>query len=294
MLLTTPAASAWQAEQPRLFGIAYRMLGTVTDAEDVVAEVGAAAIVAEQADSAIVSWPAWLTTTCVRRSIDALRAAKARREAYVGPWLPEPVATDRLPDEIVATRELLSIALLHLAERLSPRERAALVLNRAFVMAAPEIAEVLHTTPANARQLVSRAQRKLHLDENVAPSSHMDAHAMDRLITAISAGDVPTVLAMLDDDAVLFSDGGGKVSAARRPIRGADAIARFLIGVFDKARRANEEITARPTSVNGEFAFDVHRGSRRDIVTIAISPSGRLGAIYQVSNPDKQTHVPAS
>ena len=164
MTAASPAALAWEAERGRLIGIAYRMLGDFGHAEDVVSEVAIEALKAERAD-AVRSWPAWLTTTCVRRTIDRVRALVAVREEYTGHWLPEPVATERLPEDAVADREMLSLALLHLAEQLSPEARAAVVLHRAYAMTAIEIGEILERSPASVRQLISRGERRLQIGQ---------------------------------------------------------------------------------------------------------------------------------
>lgn len=291
MTVLSPAATAWQHERGRLLGIAYRMLGDFAEAEDVVSEVAELAVQVEQSPSEIHSWPAWLTTVCVRRSIDRVRAIAARRESYPGPWLPEPVSTDRLPDDVVATREMLSIALLHLAEQLPPRQRAAIVLHRAFAMSAPEIAEILETTPAAVRQLISRGERRLDIRPDEPVSARADPAALDRLIAAVESGDIAVVTSMLEDDAILWTDGGGVVSAALNPIFGAAAIARFVIGVFEKARRADDEIVVGALDVNGEPAIDFRRRVRRDVVTLTFGPSGRIAAIRQVANPEKHTRL---
>lgn len=285
------AEGAWLAERGRLLGIAYRMLGDFGDAEDVVGEVALAAVVAEREGPAVRSWPAWLTTTCVRRSIDRVRQRAAAREVYPGTWLPEPVSTDRLPDEVAATRELLSLGLLHLAEQLSPHARAAVVLHRAFGMTAVEIGEILERSPAAVRQLISRAERSLQLDADTPAAARADPAALAELVAAVESGDVGTVVAMLDDDAVLWSDGGGAVSAALRPILGPDAVARFIIGIFAKAARAGEPITLAPLAANGEVLVDFHRPARRDIVDIETAPDGRIRTIRMVSNPAKLTRV---
>lgn len=296
MTVTTPAASAWDAERGRLFGIAYRMLGDAGEAEDVVSEVALHALRAEDtAGVPVRSWPAWLTTTCVRRSVDRLRALAARREEYPGPWLPEPVATDRLPEEVAAGRDLLSIGLLHLAEQLSPRERAAVVLHRAFAMPAPEIAEILGTTPAAVRQLVSRGQRRLELVHEPSGGSQAggrgDAVALRALVRAIEEGDVSAVVALLADDAVLWSDGGGKVRAAINPVLGADRIARFFVGVLAKAARSGVPVEIGLIEVNGTLAADLRQPTRRDVLSIACDADGRITGLHQVSNPDKLSRV---
>ncbi len=290
MTRDTPAARAWNAERDRLIGIAYRMLGDYGEAEDVASEIAIAALEAEASAAPIRSWPAWLTTVAVRRSIDRVRHLAARRETYPGPWLPEPVATDRLPDDVVATRELLSVGLLHLAEQLDPDARAAVVLHRAYGMTAPEIGEILERSPASVRQLVSRAERKLDIDAD-AHLPRADPIALAALVEAIERGDVERVVSFLDEDAVLLTDGGGRVSAARNPVTGAHAVARFLIGVAEKARRLGGRIEYRPTEVNGERGFDARQPGRRDVAVATLGPDGRIRAIRQVCNPEKLTRV---
>lgn len=288
---TSLAAQAWGRERGRLIGIAYRMLGDLGEAEDVASDVAESALTAERRGDDVRSWPAWLTTACVRRSIDRVRALAARRETYPGPWLPEPVSPDRLPDEVAATRELLSLTLLHLAEQLRPEARAALVLHRAFGMTAREIGEILERSPAAVRQSISRAERTLRIAPGDPAPRPADAAALGRLVAAIETGDVAQVLALLDDDVVLWSDGGGRVSAARRPIVGADAVARFILGVLDKAVRAGTPTTLAPLVVNGEAALDLRRPGRRDVVVLELTAEGRVRGVRQVSNPDKLTRV---
>lgn len=290
-MTTSLAAQAWGRERGRLIGIAYRMLGDLGEAEDVASDVAESALTAERRGDDVRSWPAWLTTACVRRSIDRVRALAARRETYPGPWLPEPVSPDRLPDEVAATRELLSLTLLHLAEQLRPEARAALVLHRAFGMTAREIGEILERSPAAVRQSISRAERTLRIAPGDPAPRPADAAALGRLVAAIETGDVAQVLALLDDDVVLWSDGGGRVSAARRPIVGADAVARFILGVLDKAVRAGTPTTLAPLVVNGEAALDLRRPGRRDVVVLELTAEGRVRGVRQVSNPDKLTRV---
>lgn len=267
------------------------MLGDVTEAEDVIADVAESAIRAERDGTTAASWPAWLTTVCVRRSVDRVRTLAARREVYPGPWLPEPVALDRLPDEVAATRELLSIAVLHLAEQLSPEARAAVVLHRAFGMTAPEIGELLEKSPAAVRQLISRAERTLNVDEQEHSPVPADDAALERIVTAIEGGDVAGVLALLDDDVVLWSDGGGNVSAARKPLRGKDAVTRFIFGIVEKAVRDGVDLRMSSVEVNGQSGLDFVRPDRRDVVVAELSGSGRITAIRTMANPDKLSHV---
>ncbi len=294
MTLGVSATAAWQSERNRLLGIAYRMLGDFGHAEDVVSEVAIDAVRQERkAESRVDSWPAWLTTVCVRRSVDRVRQLAAAREDYIGPWLPEPLDTATLPEETVANRELLSLTLLHLAEQLAPEARAALVLYRAFGMSAPEIAEILEKTPAAVRQMISRAERRLDIDPEAPAPRARDRAALDKLVHAIEQGELETVVAMLDRDAILWADGGGKVKSAMNPLFGAARIARFFAGilgkavVFDPARPVRAEIV----EVNGEAALVLRHHGRADIVTIDCGPDGTIRELRQLSNPDKLTRL---
>lgn len=250
------AALAWREERDRLVGIAYRMLGDFGHAEDVVSEVALEAVRAERR-APVRSWPAWLTTTCVRRSIDRLRQLAAEREEYPGPWLPEPVAVDRLPEDVVADREMLSLTVLHLAEQLSPEARAAVVLHRAFGMSAVEIGRVLERSPAAVRQLISRGERRLQLD----------------------------------GDAILWADGGGRVRSALNPVFGPRRIARFLAGILGKAIAAGVRPRVAHTEVNGEPGLSLAIGAEIDVIACEFDASGAIRGIRRVSNPEKLTRV---
>lgn len=298
MSLAVSATSAWQSERNRLLGIAYRMLGDFGHAEDVVSEVAIDAVRQERnADAGRVeSWPAWLTTVCVRRSVDRVRQLAAVREDYTGPWLPEPVDAATLPEETVANRELLSLTLLHLAEQLAPEARAALVLHRAFAMPAPEIAEILEKTPAAVRQMISRAERRLEIDPEAPAPRAKDRAALEKLVRAIEQGDIDTVVAMLDRDAVLWADGGGKVKSSMNPLFGAARIARFFAGILAKAVVFDPvmPVSVGVIGVNGEAALVLRHHGRSDILVINTGPDGSIRELRQVSNPDKLTRISLS
>ena len=292
--VATPAALAWDAERGRLLGIAYRMLGDFGHAEDVVSEVAIEALKAERTDAgAVRSWPAWLTTTCVRRSIDRVRSLVAVREEYAGHWLPEPVSTDRLPEDAVADRELLSLTLLHLAEQLSPEARAAVVLHRAYGMTAGEIGEILEKSSAAVRQLISRAERRLQIDEHSPAPRAAAPAALSALMSAVQHGDLDTLLDLLTDEAILWTDGGGVVAATRNPIFGAEKMHRFYVGVREKTAKFAPKLpfSISPIEVNGEFALALTHSGRTDVLTLEFDQEGRIRGIRQVSNPHKLTRA---
>lgn len=281
----TMASLAWSTERDRLVGIAYRMLGDFGAAEDVVSDVALEALRAESDGDEVRSWAAWLTTVCVRRSIDQLRRVQAAREDYPGPWLPEPVATERLPDDVVADREMLSLAVLHLAEQLEPAARASVVLHRAFGMTSVEIAEILDRSPASVRQLISRGERRLQLRAEPS-SSGADRGAVRALVAAIETGDVAGVAGILTDDAILWADGGGRVKSALNPIFGAERIVRFFAGILEKAAAAGAVISAREVDVNGEIGLSLSVGAVTDVISLEMR-GGLVAGVRRISNPDK-------
>lgn len=290
MTLLSPATSAWTSERGRLIGIAYRMLGDFGHAEDVVSEVAIEALREEDSGAHEVrSWPALLTTICVRRSIDRLRSQIAVREEYTGHWLPEPVSLDRLPDEAVADREMLSLALLHLAEQLAPEARAAVVLHRAFGMTAVEIGEIIERSPAAVRQLISRAERRLRIEQGSRSTRSPDRSVLDHLVGAIENGDIDGVVAMLSDDAILWADGGGVVSSALNPVFGPEKITRFLQGVLEIARNHDpgRPLAVEVVEANGEAGLLLHYAGRDTYTTFELDDAGLICGIRQVSNPAK-------
>jgi RNA polymerase sigma-70 factor (ECF subfamily) len=278
----------FMAARPRLMALAYRMLGSMGDAEDAVQETY---IRWHGADRAQVRTPAaWLTTACTRICIDRLRKAKAERAAYVGTWLPEPVAVE--PPEDEALGESLSLAFLVMLERLSPPERAAYLLHDVFESDYGAIAAALGKSEQACRQLVSRARKSLNVAEGEArpkPRFTADPARAEALATefvgAARAGDTKRLMAMLAEDAELWSDGGGKRAAALNVIHGADRIARFFVGIRNK-QEPGLELVYR--AVNGRPGIVGYVGARADFA-LALEPgeSGRIGAVYIVRNPDK-------
>lgn len=269
--------------RPRMMSIAYRMLGTVADAEDAVQD----AFLRLQATDNVTSPEGFLVRTTTRRCIDQLRAHR-RRKGYVGPWVPEPVDT-KAPPNSTALAESLSQAFLLMMERLSPNERAAFLLRTVFDYEYAEIAGVLGKSEVHVRQIVSRAKARLGQDESRFHPVPRDADRLaEQFVAACRAGDIGLVEQMFTEDAEVHSDGGGKVNAARVVIRGRDRAARFLTGVFNKRRKDYE---MRATTVNGEpgVVFSIN-GQVAQVVSLRIVSRGTsngVKAVYMTLNPDK-------
>ena len=233
------------------FGVAYRMLGSVSEAEDVAQE---ALLRLTRQEGPIDEPAAWITTVATRLSINVLKSARARRESYVGPWLPEPLLEDPAPGPASRAElaDSLSLALLVLLERLTPVERAAYLLREVFGYQYAEIAEIIEQTEVNSRQLVTRARKHL---EASRPRFDADEAARDalleRFLAAAEEGDLEDLEDLLAKDAVLYADGGGKVMAAQEPLFGAALIARYMAGVA-QVRRAFGEFETRLVRVNGQ------------------------------------------
>jgi RNA polymerase sigma-70 factor (ECF subfamily) len=289
------AGDPFAAARPRLVALAYRMLGTVGDAEDAVQETY---LRWHAADRAKIRTPAaWLTTACTRICIDRLRKAKVERAAYIGTWLPEPVAVE--PPEDEAMSESLSMAFLVMLERLSPPERAAYLLHDVFDQDYPAIASALGKSEAACRQLVSRARKSVRARPNAeakaaryaADPARAEALATEFLAAAAS-GDRNKLMALMADDAELWSDGGGKAAAALNVIHGADRIARFFVGIRTK-QDPGLRLVFRP--VNGRPGIVGYVGPRADFA-LALEPAagGRIGALYIVRNPDKLARLSAN
>ena len=246
-----PGLAEFEAARPRLTGLAYRLLGSWAEAEDVVQDAWPRwASVA--ATGGIDNADAYLTTIVTRLALTALDSARVRREQYVGPWLPEPVSTRDDPTLGAERAEALDLATLLLLERLSGPERAAVVLREAFAYDYASLAEVLGTTEAAARQLVSRGRRALDGGRRQPVSPADRDRLLAAFVSAAQGGDLAALEAVLVPDAVAISDGGGVVSAARRPVHGADQVARFVLGLLEKFGRGVRSI---PVIANGQTAF---------------------------------------
>ncbi|UWP87309.1 RNA polymerase sigma factor SigJ [Dactylosporangium fulvum] len=274
------------------------MLGSRADAEDVVQEAWLRYAAADQA--AIVDLRAWLTTVTGRICLDTLRSARVRREAYVGPWLPEPLI-ERLPDpgtdpgETVALSDSVSIALLLVLDTLTPEQRVAFVLHDVFGVPFAEVAATLGTTTENVRQLASRARRAVSAGERRHTTSRArQAEVMAAFTAAASGGDLDALLKVLAPDVVAFGDGGGIGPAARRPVVGALPVARFLLGLFRQVQKFGFEM--HPVLVNGDVGVVVRmhnaawEGLPPDalvVSSLAVSPEGLVTGVYNQLNPAK-------
>jgi RNA polymerase sigma-70 factor (ECF subfamily) len=268
------------------FSIAYRMLGSVAEAEDVAQE----ALIRLNDAEGIERPAAFVTTVATRLAIDVLRSARVRREAYTGSWLPEPLVEDEAAKR-VEDEEAVSIAFLLLLERLSPDERAVIVLRESFDYGFDEIAEILDTSPANARQLLSRARR--HVDDE-RPRFDPDPRArralVARFLDAARSGDMDGLVHLLAPDAVLVGDGGGKARAIPRPMHGAPAIARALVGFYGTVQEWG--VTFEPALVNGQPGFRTIAPDGRLINVVSLDvEDGAIKRLHSILNPDKLGHL---
>lgn len=274
----------FEHNRPRLIGIAYGMLGSLMDAEDVVQDTYIRWMGVDL--GAVDSPAAFLTTTATRIAIDRLRSARARREQYVGPWLPEPLLgpVERDPADVVAEAESLSMAMLTALERLQPVERAVLILREVFDYDYTEIADFVDKSPANCRQIARRARERAGDVSRSHPSPEVETRIIDHYIEAVSAGDVDRLAEIFAEDVVLWSDGGGKARAARHPLYGAHRVARHLVGVAPQAPPGTE---VRVVRANGEISLmGIHGGVAIGIVAFEID-DGRVIGIRALLNPDK-------
>ncbi len=275
----------------RLLGLAYRMLGSRSDAEDVVQDAYLRFTGAQNVHNP----EAFLVTIVTRLCLDRLKSAKAQREIYVGPWLPEPVfdAEGLSADAATELADDLSFALLLALDRLSPMERAAFLLHDVFDTPFSEVAAMLDCTEAACRQLASRARRAVR-DERPAPTATPDSHArlLKAFSDAVASGNVRQLAELLREDAVALTDGGGRKFAARNPIIGADKVARFFIGLAGKT--AGQDVRIEPAVINGAVGALLYLDGELDL-TLSMAVDGeKIAAIYIVRNPDKLRHLPAA
>jgi RNA polymerase sigma-70 factor, ECF subfamily len=276
--------TTFEALRGRLFGLAYRMVGSRADAEDIVQD---AYIRWHEADRGRIENPeAWLVTATTRLAIDRLRRLKTEREAYVGPWLPEPIVTPSAPDRALDLADDLSIAFLTLLERLAPEERAALLLHDVFDVGYGVIASVLDRSAAACRQVVHRARERVQGDRKRFQTTESAKAAMlQKFLTALEARNEQALLALFAPDATWTADGGGKTAAAPVPIVGADRIAKLVMGLREKFWSKDRVLEI--ATINGETGVCIRDGDHLT-AAMSIATDGELiFAVYAVVNPDK-------
>ena len=277
-------AAEFEALRPQLTRVAYGILGSLAEAEEAVQEAWLRLGRVDRAE--IDDLRAWLTTVTGRLALDALGSARARRESYVGEWLPEPLVEEWGGDDPTLD-EAVSTALLVVLERLSPAERTAFLLHDVFDLPFEKVGEVVGRSPAAVRQLASRA--RAHVEEG-KPRFPAGPEEELRIVAAFAVawqeGDHEALLGLLDPDAIMRSDGGGRVPSAGKPLLGADRIARALVAFARSADRRGEEPRGRLARVNGATGLVIHDRYSTSVVSLTID-SGRIAALDIVRNPDK-------
>jgi RNA polymerase sigma-70 factor (ECF subfamily) len=282
------AVGAFNESRPRLLGIAYRMLGSVAEAEDIVQE---AWVRWQRTDRTVVRNPAgFLTTVTTRLALNTAESARVRREQYVGPWLPEPVDTSADPSLGAEKAEALESAVLMLLEKVRPDQRAAYVLREAFDYTYDEVADILRTSTANARQLVSRAKKAVQSDRKapVDPARHRTL--LEAFVAAARDGDMKRLEQVLSAEVVSTTDGAGIVPrAARRPVIGRDNVARFIAGWCDWWI----DTTVTWVETNGQTSVLVRRDDTPAVLLSASTSDSGIDQLMWVMAPDKLTRVPS-
>ena len=280
--MTDDGVAVFEHNRRRLFGIAYRMLGTVAEAEDLVQDTWLRWSTTDR--DAVREPAAFLATTVTRLAINEATSARARRETYVGPWLPEPVDTSADPLLGAERAEALSLAVLVLLEKLAPAERAAFVLREAFEYPHAAIAEVLEVSEANARQLLSRARAHLDAERHRPVDAAARARLLEAFLAAAGSGNLEALEGVLAADVVSISDGGGRVLAARKEVRGPARVAQFLLGALEKFGVGVQTV---PVHVNGEPAMlGIRDGGPMALWTVEAGAEG-IRRVLIVLNPDK-------
>lgn len=286
--------SSWyELTRPQLFSIAYRMLGTVADAEDVVQEAFLRLERARQEGTVVKSRRAFLITVTTRIAIDQLRSARAQRESYFGPWLPEPLVTSTEPDaaEVAELSDSLSLSFLVLLETLTPVERAVFLLREIFDYAYEEVAEIVDKSEANCRQILARARRRL---DQGRPRFEVDRERQrelaDRALDAFENGEMDQLVGLLAADVAFYGDGGGKGQGLPRPICGAESVGRLLLSAHERYARVGASI--HRTTINGApGTLNLDAEGRLINVFIFEIADGLIQAIRSIINPDKLGHL---
>jgi RNA polymerase sigma-70 factor (ECF subfamily) len=282
----TVAEVEWEAHRPAVFGAAYRILGSVAEAEDVTQEVWMRAAAADLTE--VRDLRAWLVTVAARTAYNVLQSARVRRESYVGPWLPEPLVTGPDAAAPVLVDESVSTAMLVVMETLTPAERVALVLHDVFDFPFDRIAEVLGSTPAASRKLASRARARVAaVEERPRASKAETERVLKAFKAAADAGDMAGLIELLHPDAVYVGDGGGKATAARVPVHGAERIALLTVRQIE-IRRPD---AFRIVEVNGQPALATYSGGELVWLDTVEITDGRITAFRRLANPEKLARV---
>ncbi|MEQ4722218.1 RNA polymerase sigma factor SigJ [Nonomuraea sp. B19D2] len=281
-------AAAYEQVRPRLVRVAYAVLGSHAEAEDVVSECWLRLIVADGREP-VVDVEAFATTTVARAALDTLRSARRRRELYLGPWLPEPIIelgpTEQDPADRVTLDDTISYALLVVLETLTPAERTAWVLHDLFGMRFTDVAQTVGRTPAAVRQLAARARAHINARAPRVTVGTIEHNvAVARFLQAAVGGDLAPLLEALDPDVILTSDGGGQVTAARRPVHGADNVARFLSGAIRMLKPSEH---AKILNVNGTPGLGFFDGDSLTSVVSLTFLENRISRIDIIRAPSK-------
>jgi len=288
---TLASLEAFHQHRSLLFSIAYRMLGTVADAEDMVQETF---LRWQNVPVAEVQSPRALLVTIISRlCINHLQSARLQREEYFGQWLPEPLVTDSSadPSATLTMDESLSMGFLVLLERLTPIERAVFLLREVFDYKYREIAKITSLSEANCRQILRRARRRITEGRpRFDPSPEKSDELLQRFLGATVNGDMEGLLALLSKDILLYADGGGKTAAVPKPIVGPENVARLILGSMRKF--APEDLVIRSTRINGQPGFVAYSAGRADTVVILNIVAGQIRDIYIVRNPEKLSRAP--
>jgi len=289
--MSTAPADPFHTLRPRLFGVAYRMLGTRADAEDVLQD---AWLRWSRSDPATLeSAEAWLVTVVTRLAIDRLRAAKTEREAYIGWWLPEPLVEvdERTPEAVAEWAGDLSVAFLWVLERLAPEERAAFLLRRVFDHDYPEIAAMLGKSEAACRQMVHRAAERVRQERprfDVPRDTHR--RMLEKFVAAARSGQREAIKALLADNAEAIGDGGGKVPSFPMPLHGSDRIANLYWAQF---LRLGDRVSYRLATINGEAGVLRYIDGQLESAQAFVTDGEHIVSIYTVRNPDKLANIGA-
>lgn len=286
-MTVTATEPEFESQRARLVGVAYRITGSRTEAEDIVQD---AWLRWQAADRATIERPAaWLTTVTSRLALDRLKSARHRRERYVGPWLPEPIAEDPAPGEHIELAESLTIGFLALLERLGPTERVVLLLTDVFKVPFEEVAQAVDKSPAACRQIASRARRRVRDDRpRFAPTDDEAWEVAIAFLGATQGGDLDTLVALLADDALVVSDGGADHHAARRPVI-AERAPRLLVNLARRGIEPGDQVD--PRSINGQPGVVVSRAGH-PILAVSLDVRDRLVRnVWIMVNPDKLTSL---